>query len=193
MLKIPIDVVYKRLEYDESSPSCLRWKIKGGRGSSVKAGDIAGTLDKADNYWRIFIDGKRLKVHRIIWTIFNGEIPDEKIIDHIDRNGSNNKISNLRIVDEEFNARNKSISKRNNTGIGNIVYSEHYNKRETLIRKYTVTVKYNGFVKAKSFSCEKYGKQLAFRLASKARKQLFNEINQLGAGYTDHHGLQMRT
>lgn len=37
-------------------------------------------------------------VHRLIWSMFYGEIPDEMVIDHKDNNPSNNKITNLQCL-----------------------------------------------------------------------------------------------
>ncbi len=46
-------------------------------------------------------DGKRKYywVHRLVWEAFNGPIPEELEIDHIDGNPSNNSLYNLRAVD----------------------------------------------------------------------------------------------
>lgn len=42
-------------------------------------------------------------IHRIIWETFNGEIPQNKVIDHIDGNRSNNALDNLRLVSQSEN------------------------------------------------------------------------------------------
>lgn len=42
-------------------------------------------------------DLKHLSVHRLVWTYFNGIIPKDKIINHIDGNKTNNKLSNLEL------------------------------------------------------------------------------------------------
>ena len=54
------------------------------------------------------IDGKPGKFyrHRVIWYYFNGDIPDDKQIDHIDGNKLNNSILNLRCVSPSQNMRN---------------------------------------------------------------------------------------
>jgi len=55
---------------------------------------------------------KGLKLHRHIL------MPDnELMVDHIDGNGLNNKIVNLRIGSALLNARNQAIGKRNKTGV----------------------------------------------------------------------------
>ena len=51
--------------------------------SLVPAGSKAGSLRK-DGYVGIFINGTHYFAHRIIWEMFNGEIPEDMVIDHID-------------------------------------------------------------------------------------------------------------
>jgi len=90
--------------YDETSPSCLRWKISKG---SVRAGESIGYV-KGDGYWYVKIDGTHKAVHRIIWHILKGDIPRHIVVDHKDTNRLNNKIDNLRLVNKLQNAQNHS-------------------------------------------------------------------------------------
>lgn len=64
-------------------------------------------LDR-DGYIRVRILGKEYRAHRIIWSMFNGEIPEGMLVDHIDGNVSNNTISNLRLVTRQQNNANSS-------------------------------------------------------------------------------------
>ena len=41
---------------------------------------------------------KRKPAHQVVWQSFNGPIPDNLIIDHIDRQPDNNALDNLRLV-----------------------------------------------------------------------------------------------
>lgn len=50
---------------------------------------------------------KIVYVHRIIAETFIGEIPDNMQVDHIDRNRTNNSVSNLRIVTPKENCLNR--------------------------------------------------------------------------------------
>ena len=62
------------------------------------------------------IDGKRkyrtFLWHRVIWFYFNGEIPSDKEINHIDENKQNNHISNLECITHIQNIRHGTGIKR---------------------------------------------------------------------------------
>jgi len=74
--------------YDETSPSCLRWKHErrcgiGGKGHVVAEKDgRSGCLSKI-GYWVVNIKCKTYYIHRIIWIMLRGPIPESFEIDHI--------------------------------------------------------------------------------------------------------------
>ena len=86
----------------------------------------AGTIDKR-GYLKVQINKIVYSTHRLVWVLFNKEIPIDKQIDHIDRNPSNNKIENLRLVDSVANALNKKC-KTSNTGIRGVSKDRDYYK-----------------------------------------------------------------
>lgn len=55
---------------------------------------------------------KGIYVHRLVWEVFNGPIPPGFVIDHIDGDSSNNKLSNLRCVTQAENLANPITYKR---------------------------------------------------------------------------------
>jgi len=73
-----------------------------------KTGSKSGTLDNT-GYSRIMIDGKRYLVHRLIWMFNYGVFPNN-IIDHINRDKSDNRLSNLREATQSQNVRNSNRS-----------------------------------------------------------------------------------
>ncbi len=93
----------------------LYWKNKTTKYSHVKIGDPAGYF--THGYSRITINGLTYAAHRLIYIYFNGEIPAEKEIDHIDNNPSNNKIENLRLCSTKQNMFNYKKPKTNTSGI----------------------------------------------------------------------------
>lgn len=60
------------------------------------------------------VDGERWFAHRIIWKLVYGSDPE--LIDHVDGNPFNNRISNLRSVDIATSNRNMSVPRRNKSG-----------------------------------------------------------------------------
>lgn len=70
-----------------------------------------------DGYLRVTIRHKAYMVHRIVWIILHGEIPDGKLVDHVDGNRENNRPNNLRLVDDSGNSRNRAKRSDNTSGI----------------------------------------------------------------------------
>lgn len=76
--------------------------------SSAKKGEIAASID--GRYTRARVDGVLIRNHRIVWLYHHGYLP-ENGVDHIDGNGKNNRIENLREVSQTCNMRNARYNK----------------------------------------------------------------------------------
>lgn len=72
-----------------------------------------------------------ISIHRLVWETFNGEIPEGMVIDHIDGNRSNNKLSNLRLVSQSENMNNAQVN-----GHKGQVRISQYDKDGNFIAKY---------------------------------------------------------
>lgn len=70
-------------------------------------------------YINIRLNNRKLKAHRVAWWFTTGEWPTGEI-DHIDGNGLNNKILNLRDVPKQLNMRNSGLSKNNSSGVNGV-------------------------------------------------------------------------
>ena len=68
------------------------------------AGTEAGSLHKS-GYLHVSFDGKKHKLHRLIWEYHNGSQP-EGVIDHINGDKADNRIENLRDVSQQTNCQN---------------------------------------------------------------------------------------
>lgn len=121
----------ERLNYDQET-GIFTWRTKEGVGSRVVIGSTAGTI-KTDRcgikYLRIYIDNKRYYAHRLAWLyIFGEHAPEGMEIDHIDGNGLNNSIANLRCVDKVNNQRNRRMNPRNTSGKTGVFFCNTANK-----------------------------------------------------------------
>ena len=68
----------------------------------------AGDFGTATLYHRIGIKGKKYSNHRLIWVYHKGAIPEDLVIDHINRDPKDNRIENLRLVTRQENNFNMS-------------------------------------------------------------------------------------
>lgn len=105
-----------------------------------------------------------IKMHRLIMNPLN-----EEIVDHINKNGLDNRKANLRIVPKYLNNRNTNLRKDNESGIIGVFYSK---KNDQWRAKWYDE---NHKVHQKSFSCKKYGFEEARYLAIQARLDAMNE------------------
>lgn len=92
-------------KYNHSTGEFIRRKTLMSMGSTRK-----------DGYREIRIDYKSYLVHRLAWFYFYEQWP-EGVIDHIDRNPSNNRIGNLRDVSHSVNHINSGNFAHNTSGV----------------------------------------------------------------------------
>ena len=97
----------------------------------MRSGTIAGSFDDR-KYVIIRIDKIRYYAHRLAFLHMNGLIPPNHV-DHINRNKSNNRFSNLRMVTCSENLQNLSIDSRNTTGITGVCFDKIRGKWKSYI------------------------------------------------------------
>lgn len=88
------------------------------------AGKPVGTASKVYGGSRVRLFGQLYYLHRILYKMATGK--DPHIVDHIDGDRSNNRLSNLRAGNETMNAKNKARYRNNTSGEANI--QRHHNK-----------------------------------------------------------------
>lgn len=91
-----------------------------------KAGDPAGCVKRSakGQYLVIRILDHLYYAHRLAWLYVHGEWPN--VIDHIDGNGLNNRLDNLRNVDHRGNSKNMARPVTNKSGVIGVHYSRWY-------------------------------------------------------------------
>lgn len=97
------------LHYDPETGMFTRLTTNGG----VKVGQEAGYVNNS-GYRAIEVLGNRCLAHRLGWFYIYGEWP--RTIDHINRDKLDNRIVNLRNVDDRINAQNCGTRKHNTSG-----------------------------------------------------------------------------
>lgn len=90
------------------------------RFTNLNAGNIKNCKRSNTSYLSVTISGVTTSIHRAVWIYHNGCIPDKMQIDHIDNNGLNNRIENLRLVTQSLNQKNRPIQKSNKTGVNGV-------------------------------------------------------------------------
>lgn len=123
-----LDIIEKFREVFEYIDGQIYWKIT--KGSRAKKGNKAGKLRK-DGYYDVGLDGKYYLVHRVIFALIHGYLPE--VVDHIDRNPKNNLIVNLRPATYTNNSWNSGISANNSTGVKGVRKTTRNNKYEARI------------------------------------------------------------
>ncbi len=78
--------------------------------------------------------GKTLLAHRICWAIYYGKWPNKEI-DHINRDKTDNRISNLRMATRSQNAINKQKPENNSSGFKGVVWCKKDKKWTSKIGK----------------------------------------------------------
>ena len=99
------------LHYDPAT-GIFTWKVSTAR--RVKVGDIAG-YSNGNGYLQISVQSRLYLAHRLAWLYMYGTWPTDQL-DHINRNRSDNQISNLREVTNKQNGQNQSKPSNNTSG-----------------------------------------------------------------------------
>lgn len=70
-----------------------------------------GTPHPKTGHCQIGISGRLYYIHRLIWVLHFGNIPNALVVDHRDNNPRNNRLENLRLATHSQNQMNRSKSR----------------------------------------------------------------------------------
>lgn len=100
----------------------------------LKVGAQVGTNKFGINkYSQLNIMNVTYQLYRIIFIMHNGEIPEGKLIDHIDGNPANNKIDNLQVVDYSQNSCKKKMQCNNVSDVTGVSFHKRIKKWQGVI------------------------------------------------------------
>jgi len=179
--------IYEELKdliaYDEKSPSYLRW-VENVKWMHHGRLDYVTPILSDQGYSRLRYKNKYIFIHRLIWTLFSGSVPDDLQIDHIDGDKQNNNIGNLRLVSNKVNCQNRGMRKDCKTGAQGVTLAvDKYGNRS-----YKASWTSSGKWVSKWFSCNILGEAQAFSAAKEFRQEQLRRLNCDGETYTARHG-----
>jgi hypothetical protein len=157
-------------EYEEATGRLRRLKTIGAK----KSGSYATSKTK-QGYLQAQIDGRTYTVHRLVYLYHFGEFPI--MIDHINRDKVDNRLTNLRVATFSQNACNTKKRKDNTSGTKGVTYC---NTRKAWLVKVTKDSK---VVVSKTFKGSfdnETIKQEAIAWVSLARQQYHGEFTNHG-------------
>ena len=107
------ETLRRYFSYNEDTGHLIR------NGEQLQSGRIA-----TKGYRQVFINGRRYMAHRLAWMYVYGAWPDKQI-DHINRDKDDNRISNLREVDNKQNQENVGLRTDNRSGYRGVSVSRN--------------------------------------------------------------------
>ena len=122
--KLTQERVRELLDYDPKT-GLLTWthRVLYRNRKSLKGGRLAG-CKSTDGYIALGIDRKLYRAHRVIWLWYYGYLPENQI-DHINKNRSDNRLSNLREVSCQCNNRNSGNPCHNTSGVKGVTWKSN--------------------------------------------------------------------
>jgi hypothetical protein len=88
----------------------------------VRVGNIAGHTHARHGYRQIKIDGRVYLAHRLAWMYMYGDWPSS-ILDHVNRNRTDNRLINLRLSNLYLNRQNVDLQRNNTSGVRGVTWN----------------------------------------------------------------------
>ena len=94
-----------------------------------KTGELAGLPQPSSkNYGHISIDNRKFTTHRIAYAMYHGYMNEDLVVDHINGDVTNNRISNLRLIPMITNCQNVADKPYKHGSTGYLGVSKRGNK-----------------------------------------------------------------
>ena len=165
--KLSLEEVQSLLDYNPET-GVFRWKVS--HVNKVCEGSVAGHYAKL-GYVQLRIDGVMYQAHRLAWFMCYGKWPEHNI-DHINGDGLDNRIVNLRDVPQKLNLRNCRARTDNTSGVTGVSWDKGKSKWAVRI-----------YADGKSLFLGRFAE---FEDAVKARKDAEPKY-----GFTERHGKKL--
>ena len=124
MFQVNLDELRQRIDYNPLT-GVFTWLKQVGR---IAAGSTAGCRVnvRGKYYSSISVNNQNIWAHRLAWFYMYGVWPEQ--IDHIDGDGFNNRLANLRDVSALGNSRNHRLANNNTSGTCGVHYHKRFHK-----------------------------------------------------------------
>lgn len=141
VISLDFDLLNKHFYVDKTSKSGLRLKSKSIRNTSNEIDDEVGTISTANHekqYWRVKLESKGYSAHRIVYLLTYGTLDSNKVINHVDGNGLNNKIENLEEIPQSLNCLKKKRHINNKTSYVGIITTKYNGVIDSYTSRFTL-------------------------------------------------------
>lgn len=101
------------------------------RGGRKKAGEVAGAVNSS-GYICIKVDGRKYQAHRLAWLYVHGAWPPD-VIDHVNGNRTDNRLSNLRCATRRENKHNSRAPSISTSGVKGVFWNSKRRKWQARI------------------------------------------------------------
>lgn len=122
----PVEELRKLLRYVPETGK-LYWRKRGNPQFDAQRAGKEAFISQRKGYKRGEIGGVTLSAHTVAWAIHYGT-PPASDLDHINHCRSDNRIENLRLASLEINAKNRSKSKTNTSGVTGVSWHKSTGK-----------------------------------------------------------------
>lgn len=136
---LTVDRLKELLFYDPNTGGFV-WRVERhpGNGKRNGPGSVAGTMrgrGTENPYIVIWIDGVLYRAHRLVWLYVFGRLPHDNI-DHINGDGCDNRLANLRECNQQQNNGNhKRLNNHNTSGYRGVTWKKDRAKWKAYINR----------------------------------------------------------